>query len=129
MFTKATGNSVAQSPPPNVIDLEQHCEIVREIYQTIHMSGLNRFTFSVLNLWWADLSRVIHALERLPEEPFKEYIALIQRLNDARNELRHACFLFDVEEIQLVHRLIMRNRATLRAKEILQRVIQGWTHR
>ena len=129
MFTKATGNSVAQSSQPKVIDLEQHCEIAREIYQTIHLSSLNKFTFSVINVWWADLSRIIHVLERLPEEAFKEYIAVIQGLNKARNELRDACFLFEVEEIQPVHRLIMRNRAILRANEMLERVIQSWTHR
>jgi hypothetical protein len=99
------------------------------MYQTIHESGLNKFTYSLLDTWWKQLSAAVYLLERLPQESGKELMVVIRGLREARNELRDACFLFNVEEIRPVHRLIMRNRAMLRGKEILRRVIEVWPHR
>jgi len=103
-----------------------HCEIVREVYQTIHISALDKFTFSLIDLSWHDLDAVIHYLERLPEAAFKELIEVIADLTEARNEMRLARFLFDVEEINPVHRLVMRNRAVLRCQDILCRALHVW---
>jgi hypothetical protein len=111
----------------NSVELEhQYCEIVREVYQTIHTSGLDKFTFSLIDSLWNDLNAALHDLERLPEAVFKELLEVIEGLTEARNELRLARFLFDVEEINPVYRLIMRNRAVLRGEHILHKVLAVW---
>ena len=98
--------------------------IARDIYQTLHASGLNQFTYSWVEAVWEDLTVLVYELERHPE--LQE---LIERLTEARNELRLARFLFDVEEVNQVYRLIMRNRAVLRGKACLHRGIEVWPRR
>jgi hypothetical protein len=111
----------------NSVELEyQCCEIVREVYETLHTSGLDKFTFSLIDSLWDDLNMVIHELEHLSEGTFKELLEVIERLTEARNELRLARFLFDVEEINAVYRLILRNRAVLRGEQILHKVLTVW---
>ena len=127
MMKRQAGKSLEPPTQTNGKYLEhQHCESVRGMYQTIHGSGLNRFTASVIDSWQNDLNVILHELNRLPKSTFKELMAVIERLREARNELRDARFLFDVEEINSVHRLVMRNRAVLRAKHILHKVILAW---
>ena len=104
----------------------QYCEIVREVYQAIHTSGLDKFTFSLIDALWNDLNLVLHDLERLPGATFKELMEVSEGLSEARNELRLARFLFDVEEINAVYRLIMRNRAVLRGEHILHKILTVW---
>ena len=104
----------------------QYRDIVRDMYQTIHTSGLDKFTFAWIDSLWSDLSAALYELERLPESLFKELLEVIEGLTEARNELRLARFLFDVEEINPVYRLIMRNRAVLRGEHILQKLIKVW---
>src|SRR5688572_2941709 len=91
----------------------RHCVIVREIEQTLHTSSLEKFTYSWIDSLREELNAIVHELEILPEEAFKEMIEVIDGLGEARNELRLAMFLFNVEEIHPVHRLVMRNRAVL----------------
>jgi hypothetical protein len=111
----------------NSVELEhQYCEIAGEVYQTIHTSGLGKFTFSLIDSLWNDLNTIVHDLERLPDAQFKQLLEVIERLTEARNELRLARFLFEVEEIQEVHRLVMRNRAILRGEGILHKGISVW---
>src|SRR5688500_8048759 len=102
MFTKAADQTTALSSQPDAKFLEQDYENVREIYQSILLSRLNKFTFSVLDFSWNELSSIVRNLEHGPEEPFKECMSVIQGLSEARNELREARFLFDVEEIHPV---------------------------
>lgn len=104
----------------------QHCERVREIHQAIHSSSLDKFTYSRVHSLWEELNDILHALERSPEEAFRELIEVIDGLREARDELRLARFLFDVEEINPVHRLVMRNRAVSRGKALLCKVLQVW---
>lgn len=127
MFKEQAGHSVELPPRTNRRYLEhQSCEIIREVYQNLYGSDLDKFTYAFLKSLWDTLSDVVHHLERLPEVVFKEMIEVLDGLSEARSELRLAIFLFDVEEINPVHRLIMRNRAALRATKILQRVPQVW---
>jgi len=124
---RPAGNSANVLPQANTKYLEhQHCESARQLYQTLHTSGLGKFTYSLIDSLWNDLSTLVHQLERLPEDPFKELMGVIQNLSDARNELRDARFLFDVKEINSVHRLLLRNRAVLRGKHILRKVLMVW---
>lgn len=102
----------------------QSCEVVRDAYQTIHTSGLYKFTFTFVDSLWDDLNTVLHELESLPRAAFQDLLEGIERLTEARNELRLARFLFDLEEVNPVYRLIMRNRALLRSEQILEKVIQ-----
>jgi hypothetical protein len=104
----------------------QHCESVRGVYQTMQSSGLYKFTFAPVDSMWNQLNTVIYELDRLPEESFKEMIEVIARLSEARDELRLARFLFDVEEINRVYRLILRNKAVLRCKRILDKALHAW---
>ena len=104
----------------------QRCEIVREIYQTLHTASLDKFTSSWIESLWDHLNTIVHELERLPETVFKEMVEVIDRLSEARNELRLARYLFDVEEINPVYRLILRNRAVLRGRDILHRTLRSW---
>lgn len=104
----------------------QYLAIVRDIYRTIHTSGLDKFTFAWIDSLWSDLAAALYELERLPEAVYKELLEVIEGLTEARNELRLARFLFDVEEINPVYRLFMRNRAVLRGEDILQKVIKAW---
>jgi hypothetical protein len=127
MLKRPAGDSVKLPQPANGKYLEhQHCEIVRGAYRTIHTSGLDKFIFSWVDSLYKDLNTVLQELDRLPEDSFKELIESMDHLSEARNELRLARFLFGVEEINSVHRLIMRNRAVLRSKTILHRAIQVW---
>ncbi len=128
MLKKPAGNSVEL--PRKQVDTKdpehQYCEIAREVYQAIHTSGLDKFTFSLIDSWWNDFNAIVYELERLPEAAFEELMEVIEGLTEARNELRLARFLFNVEEINAVYRLIMRNRAVLRSEPILHRVLTLW---
>jgi hypothetical protein len=127
MLKKQAGNSAELPYQANTKCLEhQHCETARQVYQIIHTSGLNKFTYPLIDSWWNELNAIVYHLEHLPEEAFKEFMAVIEGLSEARNELRHARFLFDVEEINSVHRLVMRNRAVLRGNSILQKILMIW---
>jgi hypothetical protein len=127
MLKKQAGNSAELPYQANTKCLEhQHCETARQVYQIIHTSGLNQFTYPLIDSWWKDLNAIVFHLEHLPEEAFNEFMAVIEGLGEARNELRHALFLFDVEEINSVHRLVMRNRAVLRGDSILQKILMIW---
>jgi len=127
MLKEQDGTSVELPQPATGKYLEhQHCEIVREVFDAFHTAGLNRFIFSLIDSFWNDLSIAIHHLERLPEETFKELMEVIEGLTEARNELRHARFLFDVEEINPLHRLIMRNKALSGCRAILCKVLRVW---
>lgn len=111
----------------NSVELEhQCCEMVREVYQTIHTSSLDKFTYSLIDSLWNDLNIVLYDLGQLPEAAFRELLDVIDGLTEARNELRLTRFLFDVEEINAVYRLIMRNRAVLRGECILHRIVTVW---
>jgi hypothetical protein len=126
MLWKQAGISV-ESPLANSKYLEhQHCEDVREVYETLKQSSLDKFTLSFIDSSQNDLEDVIFDLERTPEDVFKELIQVIMGLSEARNELRLARFLFDVEEIHPMYRLLIRNRAVLRGKKILHKVLQVW---
>jgi hypothetical protein len=100
--------------------------IARDIYQTLHASGLNQFTYSWVEAVWEELTALVYELECHPETALPELQEVIERLTEARNELRLARFLFDVEEVNPLYRLIMRNRAVLRGKACLHRGIEVW---
>src|SRR5262245_21122093 len=107
--------------------LEHQCyAIARDVYRTIHASGLDKFTFSWIDSWWDDLTALVFELEHLPEAVLKEMLEVIESLREARNELRVARFLFDVQEIDPVYRLIMRNRAVMRGEHRLAKVVKVW---
>jgi hypothetical protein len=116
-----------QKQAGNSVELEhQYCEIAREVYQTIHVSGLGKFTFSLIDSLWNDLNAIVHDLEHLPEAAFKQLLDVIEGLTEARNELRLARFLFELPEINEVQRLVMRNKAILRGETILHKVMAVW---
>ena len=92
----------------------------------MNTSGVGMFTFSFIDSLWNDLNAVVHDLDRLPEVEFRALIEIIDGLAEARNELRLARFLFDVEEINAVYRLVMRNKAILRGQNILHKVLRVW---
>jgi len=104
----------------------QYYEIARDVYQTISKRGSSKFTFSFIDSLWNDLNAAVHDMDRLPEAEFRKLIGIIAGLTEARNELRLARFLFDVEEINPIYRLVMRNRAVLRGKDILRKVLLVW---
>ena len=121
MAKKQAGNKVTGKY------LEHSCyEIAREVYETIDRSIPSQFTYPSIDLWWSDLNTVVYEMDRLPEATFKELIGVIAALTEARNELRLARFLFNVEEINPLYRLIMRTRAVSRGKHILQKVLWHW---
>lgn len=127
MFKEQDGDSVEVPHSANGKYLEHKSrETVGEVYQTIHTSSLDQFTFSLIDSLWNGLNAVLRELDGLPEAAFKELMEVIEVLNEARDELRLARFLFDVEEINPIHRLIMRNRAVLRSRDILCRALQVW---
>ena len=127
MLKEQAGHSAELSHPANRKFLEQqNCETVGEVYQTLQLSGLDKFTHAMIHSLLNHLSEVIHRMEVLPDARFKELVEVIDRLGEARNELRLARFLFDVEEINPVYRLIMRNRAMLRGKRILHKTLLVW---
>ena len=101
-------------------------EIARDVYQTIHTSGLYKFTYLWVDSLWNGLNSTLRQVESLPEIGLKELLEVIELLTGARNELRLARFLFDVAEINPVYRLIMRNRAVLRGEHILNKAIRVW---
>ncbi|HEU4744356.1 MAG TPA: hypothetical protein VFS61_03930 [Anaerolineales bacterium] len=127
MLKEQAGISIELPPQANGIYLEHQIrEIIREVDQSLNRSSLDQFTGSFINALWKTLNDVIHHLERLPEGVFKDMIEVIGGLREARSELRLASFLFDVEEINPVHRLIMRNRAMLRGRQRMQKTLLVW---
>jgi hypothetical protein len=127
MLQEQAGNAIERPYQANGKYLEhQSCENAREVYQILQSSSLDQFTYSLIDSLWHTLTGVVHHLERLPEAKFKELIEVIDRLAEARSELRLARFLFEVEEINPVHRLIMRNKAVLRGRNILQKMLLVW---
>lgn len=127
MFKEEAGNSTELPHQATRKYLEKgYCENVREVYEIIDQSGLDRFVFPLIDSLCNDLNAVVYELERLPESTFKDLIDVTGRLAGARNELRLARFLFDVEEIDPVRRLVLRNKAVLRGKQILHKVLLVW---
>lgn len=129
MLKNRAGNS-AQLPHQaerKYLQYEHHA-LAREVYQTIDRSGLDKLTFSFIDTVWSNLHTVVQDLDRLPEGEFQAFIEIIPSLMEARNELRQARFLFKVEEINAVYRLVMRNRAVLRGKHILHKVLGSWPY-
>lgn len=127
MLEKQAGDVVELLPQASEEYLQHpYYEITRDVYQTIHRSGLYKFTVSWIDSLWNDLSAVVYELEHVSEEIVHESLEVIERLTEAQNELRLARFLFEVEEINPLYRLIMRNRAILRSEYILHKVLQIW---
>lgn len=130
MRNAQAGNSTELRPHAHSRKMEhQSCESIREVFQALHPSAWRSFTPAWLDTLWSHLNDVIHHLDRLPEDTFREMIEVIDGLGMARAELGLACFLFDVEEIDPVHRLLLRNRAVWRSENILQKVLQAWPSR
>lgn len=131
MLKERTGNTVNLSPRVNGKHPEQgqHFEAIGEVYQTIHTSGLYQYTLAWIEARWYAVLKILHQLEQLPEPEFIEMMEVIEGLREAGNDLRLARFLFDVEEINQVYRLIMRNRAVLRSAAMLQKTLQTWPTR
>ena len=107
----------------------QSYEIARDVYQSLHSSILDQFRYAWVDALWSDLNALVYELEHSPKTVFNALLEVIERLTEARNELRLARFLFDVEEINPVYRLIMRNRAVLRGRDCLHRGIEVWPRR
>ena len=127
MLKEQAGNSIELPSQANRKYLEhQSCEMIRAACQTLQTSSLDKFTYAFIDSLWNNLTDVTHQLGRLPEDVFKEMMEVIEGLAEARNELRLARFLFDVEEINPVHRLIMRNRALLRGTHLLHKILLVW---
>jgi hypothetical protein len=127
MLKEQAGHSVEILPQADRQYLEhRYCESVRQICETLDTSSLDRFTFSLIDSLWDVLNHILHELEQLPEAVFKELIEVIESLSEARNELRLARFLFELEEINALHRLILRNRAVLRGRDILHKMLLAW---
>ena len=104
----------------------QSYEIARDVYQTLHAGHLDQFTYAWVEAVWEDLTALVYDLEHLPETARGELLESLEGLTGARNELRLARFLFDLEEVDPVYRLIMRNRAVLRGTDRLLRGIEVW---
>ena len=113
------------SPDGSVLEHELW-EIVRADYHMMQASTLNKFTSSWIDSLLDHWSAILYDLERLPEEQFKQFIETIGRLASGRDELRLARFLFALEEVDPVRRLVMRNKAILRAKRILRQALSAW---
>lgn len=129
MPKKQTKNSAQLQNQPDRNYLQHgHRELARQVYQTIERSGLDKFAFAYIDSLWNNLNTVVRQLDRLPEVEFREFIAIIDGLMEARNELRLARFLFEVEEINAVYRLVLRNRAVLRGKHVLDKVLRLWPY-
>ena len=127
MLKEKAGNSIELPSQANRKYLEhQSCQIIGDVHQTLQTSGLEKFSFSLIQSLWDRLSDVVHHLDRLPEPAFREMMEVIDGVREARDELRLALFLFDVEEIDPLHRFVMRNRALVRGKQILQKILLVW---
>lgn len=126
MLNRQAGKSVEQSPQGTQLLERPYCERVRQLYQILHTSGLETYSYTFIDSWYREATVILYELEDQTESTFKALIEVIMSLREARNELRHARFLFDVEDVNPVHCLILRNRAVLKSKEILLRIILGW---
>lgn len=129
MLKRQAGKSAEQSQEGTQVLEHQHCERVKQIHYILHTSGLEKYTSMFIDSLYGESTAILYELEVQPEDTFKALMEVIDGLRAARNELRHARFLFDIQEINPVHRLVMRNRAALRGKDVLQKVIQVWPRR
>lgn len=131
-------NKVRYLPQPNVRSFDiphpasknyleiSYYEVVWRIYHSINRLSLNKLSLSFTSELCDSLDEIIQDLHHLPEERFKVLIAVIDSLSLARNELRLARFLFRTEEINPLYRLVLRNKATLRGKNILRKALTSW---
>lgn len=129
MLKKRAGKSAEQFSQVTQVLEHQHCERVKKLHEIMHTSGLERYTSVFINSLYGELTVILYELEKESDDTFKALMEVISGLREARNELRHARFLFDLQEINPVHRLVMRNRAALGGKDVLQKVILVWPHR
>ena len=127
MLNEQAGNSIEPPSTAKRNYLERpSCEIIREVHRTLQTSGLERFSFSLIQSLRDRLNDVIHHLDQLPEPAFREMIEVIDGVRESCNEMRLALFLFDLEEVNPLHRFVMRNRAVVRGKYILQKMLLVW---
>ena len=127
MLKERAGSSIELLSQANRKYLEhQSCQIIGEVHQTLQTSGLEKFSFSLIQSLWDRLNDVFRHIDQLPEPAFVEMIEVVNGVRESRNELQLALFLFDVEEINPLHRFVMRNRAVVRGKLILQRILLVW---
>jgi hypothetical protein len=129
MLNRQAGKSAEQSPQVTQVLRHQHCERVKQIHQILHTSSLEKYSYTFIDSLYGESTAILYDLERQPEDIFKALIEVIGGLREVRNELRHVRFLFEVQEINPVHRLVMRNRAALRGKDLLQKIILVWPRR
>lgn len=101
-------------------------EAVRVVYQTIHTSGLYKFTSTWVESRWMELDSALYEMEHLPLTIRRPLLDVMEGLREARNELRLARFLFDVPEIDPLYCLVMRNRAVLRGEVALCKLVMAW---
>ena len=105
---------------------ERSRDLAMQVCQSIERSSLLEFTSSRVDELLDVLHNIVHQLNQLPDQAFRELIQVILALRDVRNELRLARFLFDVEEVNPVHRYVMRSRAIVRGKTMLEKILQVW---
>ena len=130
-YSKKQSRDLAELPHQVNNDFLEHQqrELARGVYQAIDTTGLGKFTFSFIDSRWDDLNAIVQHLDHVSEAEFRVLFGVLADLTAARDELRLARFLFDLEEINSVYRLVMRNRAVRRAKYLLEKVVEVWPER
>jgi len=106
-----------------------YLEMIREIYQVVRTANPWRFNQTFISSMLEDLSSVIGGLNSLAGSNDHAFFSLVNDLKSARAELRVTHALFDVEEISPIHRLMIRNKTTLKFRELLQSALQDWSIR
>ena len=127
MLRQQAGNSMERRSRTNGKHLEPSSfQSVSEAQTVLQTAGLEVFTVSFIASLWSKLEEVIQSLDNLPESKFRKLVEVIDGLREVRNGLQLACYLFDVEEIPPLYRLILRNRAVLRSRQKLEKILPVW---
>ena len=108
-------------------ELEQlYREITSDIYQSLKLMNPWSFDRTFVCVAWEDLNAVIDGLLPHMMDDEDTFVRIVDGLKAVRKELCFADSLFDVEQVDPLYRLVIRNKSALRLRYILDTILQSW---
>lgn len=96
------------------------------MYQTLAAAEVGMLTASFLQGLYNDLDSIIERLIPLKDPNELESPAILDGLIIARNKLDFALALFDIEDVDPLYRLVIRNKVIPKVRSLLEDVLLCW---
>jgi len=103
---------------------EQLYSPIFNLYQQINNTHPGKFSLSFADSLCNELECVIDDL--LSRAKSKELLSVIHDLTIARNEVVLTIHYLDLEGVHPLYRLVLRNKAILRLKNVLHGILRNW---